>query len=536
MQKIKLKLNKVDLLIILICFTGAFFSGAAFWKEYNNTLVKLNENPVGIIIFKKRVAQRRFVDRNVWDRLQQTSPIYNGDMIRTIEQSEAVIVFQDETAYLSMDENTIIQVYYNNEGETRIDFSDGNMELVSENTNIIISSGDSTIIADGQIRMNKFDDEIVLSVLKGKANFDGTKIDEGGALAFDSAGNISTKPIITMTSFGHNAYVLGLPSEAVPVTFSWNEFNFDRNTHVIVEIAFDRNFRSIAETRYQSGITSVSIPLQSGSYWWRVYPVSSGSREPLSRLFPAGTLEVIPAEIPHIISPPHASELAFLDEPKITLSWSAMKEASAYLVEISSNADMSYPVISRRIHENSVVQTGLNFGRWFWRVTPEFPAWFKGSGTSSAIGEFTASQGYPDIEITSKTYLPAPPSFPPVVFRSNTEDWDDLDSETRANNEKIISQIVSALNTYNEYKLSVEGHSNHTVAINDAEGRILEQNLELLPLGEIRAKSVVDRLIKAGADPKRISYRSLGGDHPVAAWEDKENWWKNRRVEFIFQN
>jgi outer membrane protein OmpA-like peptidoglycan-associated protein len=40
-------------------------------------------------------------------------------------------------------------------------------------------------------------------------------------------------------------------------------------------------------------------------------------------------------------------------------------------------------------------------------------------------------------------------------------------------------------------------------------------------------------LTKSGIDLYQLEYCGLGGKNPAAAWEDTENWWKNRRVEFV---
>ena len=64
----KLNLRAVDFIIIIFCVAGICSSAAAFWRVYNATLVKANEDPVGTIIFKKRSAERKFIDRSMWDR------------------------------------------------------------------------------------------------------------------------------------------------------------------------------------------------------------------------------------------------------------------------------------------------------------------------------------------------------------------------------------------------------------------------------------------------------------------------------------
>ena len=419
MQNNNLRQKAIDFIIIFACLTGAFFSGSSFWREYNSTQVKLNEKPVGYIIFKKHVAQRKFIDRAVWDRLKETSPVYNGDTIRTIEQSEATVILQDETTLLNVYESTIIKVFYSSKGEPSIDFSGGNIEVASENKNVVISSGASTIVVGGQARMNKSEEGFLLSVIDGQASFNGMEIEAGDILALDSNGEIDTRPFINMKS---SPSIDRESAGLVTVVFSWNTFHFSPDTRVIVEAAIDRGFNQIAETRYISGASSVSIPLRKGNYWWRAYPVSSDSLEPVNKFYPSGVLEVV-----------------------------------------------------------------------------------------SAV-----------------------PQVPPVMFGKNTEDWDDLDAEAIANNEKILSQILMILNTNKEYKLRVEGHANSAINPRNASDRLSEFTLELKPLSEMRAKAIMNQLIRLGADPGRLEYYGFGGEHPIAAWEDADNWYKNRRVEFRF--
>ncbi|MCL2066528.1 MAG: OmpA family protein [Treponema sp.] len=626
-EKRKTKFKTIDLIIVILCLAGAVFSGAGFWREFNQTLYKLNDDPVGLIIFKKRTAQRRFIERVVWDRLKRTSPVYNGDTIRTTEQAEAIIIFQDETTYLSMDESTMIQVYYNNRSGARIDFSGGNLEVVSENKNVVISIGAYTVVLDGKARLNKNDEEFILSVFDGIASFDGNRVDAGNILAVDSNGEISTKPIITMTSFGSSAYVMGSQShnaaEAVPVVFSWKDINFDADTAVIVEIAADRRFNRIIQTRDITGASSVSIPLENGSYWWRAYPVSGGSREPETVLFPVGSLEVLPAAEAVLISPAPAEEFTLSGEAPIPLSWTAVENASAYLLEISASEDMRNPFISRQVEENSINQTGLDFGRWYWRVTPVFPYQITGSVQPSVTGQFSVTRGNPVIaapalafplqngkmhidsgvnllswaydskidswlvevadnpgmlnpivrqdtavnffaispdmlkegetlywRVTSRggtteaispvrnfevspgttpaarPVLTALPYLPPIVFGADT-------AEPAAGNEQTLSRIVLTLSDNDEYNLRVEGHANPTTNPRDTAGRRREQIQELLPLSESRARVIAEQLVELGVARNRIEVHGLGGEYPVAAWEDVGNWWKNRRAEFV---
>ena len=99
-------------------------------------------------------------------------------------------------------------------------------------------------------------------------------------------------PLIKMTSFGSSAQVQGPAGKLVPVFFSWNIANANPATHAVVEVAADQDFDSLVEDRELIDTLSVSIPLEPGTYWWRVYPITAGSREPENQWYPSGVLTV----------------------------------------------------------------------------------------------------------------------------------------------------------------------------------------------------------------------------------------------------
>jgi len=121
--------------------------------------------------------------------------------------------------------------------------------------------------------------------------------------------------------------------------------------------------------------------------------------------------------------------------------------------------------------------------------------------------------------------------FPSIVFGSDTTGFAGLNEETLARNDYILRRIAQALNKFDTYRVIVEGHAN-PIAITEA-GRLLEQAVELRPLSEHRAQYVADYLVQLGVDRSRLSTVGVGGARPVVKYEDRDNWWKNRRVEFI---
>jgi len=120
---------------------------------------------------------------------------------------------------------------------------------------------------------------------------------------------------------------------------------------------------------------------------------------------------------------------------------------------------------------------------------------------------------------------------PNIVFSSYNAGFTGLNEETLGNNDYILRRIAQALNKFDTYRVTVEGHANPTAATEAA--RRLEQDLELRPLSEQRAKYVADYLVKLGVDRSRLTAVGIGGARPVAKYDDVGNWWQNRRVEFI---
>lgn len=116
---------------------------------------------------------------------------------------------------------------------------------------------------------------------------------------------------------------------------------------------------------------------------------------------------------------------------------------------------------------------------------------------------------------------------PSIIFRENAPDFDGLAQDTVDNNIRVLRRIAEILNRFRDYRVKVEGHANPVTRTAQEEQR------ELQPLSEARAKAVLDKLVEFGVDRSRLSSIGMGGTRPVVRWEDRNDWWKNRRVEFI---
>ena len=144
MTQRKIKSLLAEIFFVCFCLFGCGYSVYQFWLSLNKALTK-NEEQIATITFKYKTAQRKFEDDLIWDRLQQHSPIYDGDTIRTAPMSEATIYFNDGNV-MNLYENTLAQVRLNDDGTNEIDFDGGQIEIqTSKTSGMKIKSGTSLV-------------------------------------------------------------------------------------------------------------------------------------------------------------------------------------------------------------------------------------------------------------------------------------------------------------------------------------------------------------------------------------------------------
>ena len=138
---------------------------------------------------------------------------------------------------------------------------------------------------------------------------------------------------------------------------------------------------------------------------------------------------------------------------------------------------------------------------------------------------------------------------PSIIFRSNNADFKNaaevaagpagdrvnkgLEQSVVDNNNRVLKRIAEILNKFKDYTVTIEGHANNVSGTEDEETSTAGGNIPLVPLSQSRAEFVKQQLVQYGVDGSRLTAVGRGGRQPVVARNDKDNWWKNRRVEFI---
>lgn len=135
---------------------------------------------------------------------------------------------------------------------------------------------------------------------------------------------------------------------------------------------------------------------------------------------------------------------------------------------------------------------------------------------------------------------------PSIIFRSDKADFVGkdvdakfgLDKDKIDNNLRVLKRISDILNKFQDYRVTIEGHANNISGTEEEETSDVvngQKNIPLVPLSLERAEFVKQNLIKNGVAASRLSTVGQGGRMPVVKRSDRENWWKNRRVEFILE-
>ncbi|MBP5359835.1 MAG: FecR domain-containing protein, partial [Treponema sp.] len=124
------RLNAVDYLIFIICSLASLAMFYLFYRDMNSFTIKQSEDPIAKIYFKRNTAQRKFLDGDIWEVLTSSSDVYDGDRIRTSNNSEAYTEFSDGAAKIQLNEKSMIQIFQN-KNERSINFIGGEIFVES---------------------------------------------------------------------------------------------------------------------------------------------------------------------------------------------------------------------------------------------------------------------------------------------------------------------------------------------------------------------------------------------------------------------
>lgn len=407
-RKTRRRSQVIDFLIVVLCLSVCGFSLFLFWKDLNSTTTRTDKDTIAIIEFKQRIAQRKFSDRVVWERLQNKSPLYSGDTLRTAAQSEATVTFNNKAA-IEVHENTMLQIFYTEDGGVKINVGGGDIEIDTSTVEVKEGgkSGPAIVIqtAAGSVLNVSAGSKLVaatnnetgissFSIQEGNASItseDGKTVtlEHGETANVEHSGEVS-KGKFTVTSVSKNLRILNFEEEeeeAVPVELEWQATDELKEKPVKIETSRTKNFEQVENTYIVENENNFTLPASDGTIYWRVSVVEDEAvlSEPVE-----GKIRVDNVEPLKIVSPANGFSYNYRkDLPKVNFRWEDSPLAAKYKLEVSSFADFSYVLYTQELNQNSASLALFQAGTYFWRVTPFYSINNTGYAAPSEAASFS---------------------------------------------------------------------------------------------------------------------------------------------------
>lgn len=364
------------LLFIFFCLIGSGIFITLFVLDLNKTLTKLNETPIALISFKHKSANRKFLDREIWDKLKKKSPLYNGDTIRTAPLSEATIAF-NENDNIELYEDSIIQIFKEDE-EYVLNIAGGNVVVntkedslgikihigkvytkLSGGTSISIKNDSKNNLSSLQVLSGKA--ELISEDSKSKTLSNEDSITYFGEHGFFDSENI---PLITVKNPSPNAKILS-STKGNYVNFRWKAKNTE-NEKILLKVSKNRDFEpfELYDISDKNGDEGFNIEADSQQLYWKIYPENFGEKFKVQN-----KVSFISIDKPNLIVPANDYKISYKSElPNVRFSWSDNDWTQKYIIELSQNKDFLGETRKIETYDSYITIQNLSEGTWYWRV------------------------------------------------------------------------------------------------------------------------------------------------------------------------
>ena len=388
-------------IVVVICLLGM---GGSLWfvrHDLNSSLQDPGKKPVGTVYWVINNAKRLSSDRIQWDRLEQHSLIYDGDIVSSDVFSEVKINFEDGEE-LELSPNTSVRIVYQNSNKIRFVPQKGEIQIQSGREALAVSLAEiipaNTVISDTGISLNpetfagiKIPETntlngFTLKVYKGSGTYlsNGVSrtIEAGEAIRVGNDGLVQTNLPVTMLLPRTGTRLFKTSQEKVPVEFQWKQLNSSEGT-ITLELSQTKDFSALNGNWYMRlenadpTDRSAVIMLSEGMYYWKIYESSLENETSSQDEADSGWLDIIYTEGTQALSPADGTVVTFSPgEQEVHFFWAVPEESEAVVLEVADNPEMVNPRIRQVVKEDARGARGsydssvLEAGQWYWRVTP----------------------------------------------------------------------------------------------------------------------------------------------------------------------
>ena len=387
-RKRSMKFTKADAAVVLLTLLLSGLLLYMFLLEFNRTTVVSNLEPAGTIVFRKKTAVRRSLSGLNWERMQNASPVYNGDILRTGEGAEAAILFK-EGGGIDLFENTMVSLNIAAE-ERNLLILKGSLVLTGsadkpDRSTVVSLAGRRIVLSQGasasvSLENNRLELDVNSGVVSVESEGeDPALLSKGQGLKIDLADGhreMIAYPIFPEEPKHNSKYIL-LNREPGEMEFICSgDFS-----GAYLEISKNKSFESLFKNLPVGPAGRVYTELPAGVYFWRL------NKEGF--LSPARRILVLYDRLPAPAFPSEGKVFTYWKEPpEMLFSWVPSELALSYRLELAKDPDFRVVLSTRKTPMSSVSMVVPEDGAWYWRVVPEYPFPVLGSGEGPQINSF----------------------------------------------------------------------------------------------------------------------------------------------------
>ena len=398
-KKIKFRSPLIDFLVVVFCLSVSGCFIWLFWQDLNKTTSRTDKDAIATISFKHNIAQRKYADRIVWERVQQNTPLYDNDFIRTVDLAEATIKFKDGTT-LDVYENSMLQVSWSEETGVRLSIDEGDIQVAASDKakNVAIRLADgSTVNMDAgaslSARSDTKENRQNIEVKGGSANVQ-TQTGQVTTVSFGQSVNIAKDAGIevvplTVISPAKETRLLSFDSSSRPVSVEWRQRRQidSNNQKVTVQTSRTRDFKELLQSKTITEGSKTQIQTAKGTIYWRVFNDSTKDNPSTGRI----TTELVPPV--NSIAPQSGTNYTYrINKPRITFRWQANDFADSYRFMAAKDSAMKEIVSDITTTESFVNLDSLESGTYYWQVMPYYSLNDTGYLAANEIRNFTVTQ------------------------------------------------------------------------------------------------------------------------------------------------
>ena len=383
--------------VCLFLLSGSLY---LFERDLNRTLADLNRAPIAFVSFKENTVMRRLQSRTLWDRLQKDSPVYDGDIIRLADDSQATVTFTADGSSMDMASNSMAQIFATEEGIAVNLGSDGGVSVKATDESQGFSIADESgarvsVTGKSQFTVERSSGVMGVQVLEGTASLVSPsgaehELSDGGALQVTPSGSVETPPLAVLEpAQGHKVLIMDGVSAAVPISWTTDAAHADKPA-VLTTSSSASGEPELSRQEITSGTDAV-IYAGAGTTYWTLTVFDDAAET--GSVSVRGQITGIAAASPQLTVPFAGQQFSYRNEhPRVRFQWEGGAAASSYLVEAADNPEMENPMFSQAAGGTVVSTESLGAGDWYWRVTAFYTAESGAVPVVSAVSSFSITQ------------------------------------------------------------------------------------------------------------------------------------------------